>query len=466
MILDLPKPNAKQDLFLQDRHKHIAFGGARGGGKSWAVRMKAKLLAERYDGIRILIVRRSYPELINNHINILRQETVGIARYNDKDKVLKFLNGSTINFMYCAKDADLDRIQGVQYDVIFLDEATQLTEYQMQTITACLRGVNNFPKRMYYTCNPGGQGHGYIKRLFIDRQFNESENPEEYSFIQSLVTDNVALMEAQPDYIKQLEALPPKVRDAWLYGRWDVYEGQFFEDFVENPSPEAAEKTGLDAETLRQQHRYCHVIPPIDLSRGEAKGWAIVRSYDFGYNKPFSCAWWAVDYEGTIYRILELYGCTRTPNEGVKWTPDKQAEEIAKIEREHPWLKGKEILGVADPSIWDVSRGESVAETMMRHGIYYTPGDNQRIAGWMQCHYRLQMDEEGYSRMYVFDNCKAFRRTVPLLIYDEHKVEDLDTSLEDHVADEWRYMCMSRPIKPIRTEKEQIILTDPLNQFR
>ena len=106
--------------FLKARTKHIAFGGARGGGKSWAVRTKAKLLALNYPGIRILIVRRTYPELINNHINILRVELLDIAKYNDKDKVLKFGNGSTINFAYCARDTDLDRLQGVEYDVIFL----------------------------------------------------------------------------------------------------------------------------------------------------------------------------------------------------------------------------------------------------------------------------------------------------------------------------------------------------------
>ncbi|MBR5948252.1 MAG: terminase family protein [Clostridia bacterium] len=153
--LTISPPSEKQKLFLTAKTKHIGFGGARGGGKSWAVRTKAKLLAGRYPGIRILIVRRSYPELVNNHIIILRQELLGIAKYNDRDKILKFRNGSTIDFMYCAKDADLDRLQGVEYDVIFLDEATQLTEYQMRAITACLRGVNDFPKRVYYTCNPG-----------------------------------------------------------------------------------------------------------------------------------------------------------------------------------------------------------------------------------------------------------------------------------------------------------------------
>ena len=167
-----------------------------------------------------------------------------------------------------------------------------------------------------------------------------------------------------------------------------------------------------------------------------------------------------------MYRIMELYGCTRTPNEGVKWTPDKQFEEIHKTEMQHPWLKGKNIIGVADPAIWDASRGESVADTAARYGVFFTPGDNERIAGWMQCHYRLQFDEDGYPRMYVFNTCRAFIRTIPTLIYDEHRAEDLDTKMEDHVADEWRYFCMSRPIKPIRVVKEQRILFDPLDMMK
>ena len=113
--LYIPAPSAKQAQFLEDRHKHIAFGGARGGGKSWAVRTKAILLALKYPGIKQLIVRRTYPELINNHVTQLRQQLHGIATYNDKDKVIKFASGSTINFAYCAKDDDLDRLQGVEY---------------------------------------------------------------------------------------------------------------------------------------------------------------------------------------------------------------------------------------------------------------------------------------------------------------------------------------------------------------
>ena len=464
--LVIEPPSEKQKLFLKADTKHVAFGGARGGGKSWSVRTKAKLLALRYDGIKILIVRRTYKELMNNHINTLHDELHGIARYNKTDKVFTFPNGSTISFGYCAADGDLDQYQGAEYDVIFLDEATQLQEMWIRKITACVRGVNAFPKHIYYTCNPGGASHGYIKRLFIDRKYEDVERPEDYSFIQSLVTDNKALMATQPDYIRQLEALPPKLREAWLYGRWDIFEGQFFEEFREAPDPQKCHESGITPEEALEQHRWTHVIKPFDLNAGACRGWNIMRSYDFGYNKPFSLGYWAIDYDGVLYRIMEMYGCTQTPNEGVKWSPDEQFKRIAEFEREHPWLKGRKIVdSVADPAIWDSSRGDSIADTAARYGIYFTPGDNNRIPGWMQVHYRMQFDDNGYARMYVFDNCKAFIRTMPLMMFSETKPEDLDTSLEDHCPDEVRYMCMSQPVKPIIPVERKPIITDPLNQF-
>ena len=444
----LERPSPKQERFLTARAKHIGFGGARGGGKSWAVRAKAKLLALRYPGIRILIVRRTYPELMNNHIRILRTELNGIAKYNDKDKELRFSCGSLIQFSYCARDGDLDRLQGVEYDIIFLDEATQLSEFQMKTITACLRGVNDFPKRVYYTCNPGGQGHQYIKRSFIDRRYVNGEDPEDYVFIQSLVTDNKALLSKQPDYIRQLEALPPKLKDAWLHGKWDIFEGQFFEEFKDDPDH-------------YRDRASTHVIEPFEIP----EGWKIYRSFDWGYAKPFSCGWWAVDFDGVAYRILELYGCTDTPNTGVRWTPEQVFARIAEIEREHRWLKGKRITGIADPAIWDAETGKSIADVAASHGVWFTPGDNKRLPGWMQVHYRLRFDEQGYPMLYVFKNCRAFSRTMPTLRYDDHKPEDLNTEDEDHVADEVRYFCMARPMKPRAAAPDDGYGSNPMNLF-
>ena len=461
MILNLGTPSAKQKLFLTDKHRYVAYGGARGGGKSWSVQRKAALLCLKWAGIKVLIVRRTYAELLNNHINVMIPMLHGIAKYNRSDKMFTFSNGSTIKFGYCATDADLGQYQGSEYDVIFIDEACLLSEYQIQQITACNRGVNNFPKRIYYTLNPGGQSHGYFKRLFVDRKFNGDEDPNDYSFIQSLVTDNKALMESQPEYIKQLKNLPPKLREAWLYGRWDIFEGMFFEDFRTEVDISKAKVLNMTPEEMLKYHRHTHVIEPFN----PPEEWTYYRSYDFGYGKPFSCCWWAVDYEGIAYQIEEFYGCTATPNEGVKWSPDKQFRQIKEIEDSHPYLKDRYIDGVADPSIWDGSRGESVYEAALRNGIDFNKGVNDRIAGWMQMHYRFQFDEKGKARMYIFKTCKNTIRTLPLLMYDEHKPEDLDTTQEDHIADAIRYFCMARPIKPIEKETGKEILSDPLNLY-
>ena len=445
--LQMPEPNAKQKLAFEDQHRYVGYGGARGGGKSWFVRWKAVLLCLFYAGIKILITRKTYRELFNNHIAPLLVMLNGVAKYRQSDKMFIFPNGSTITFGYCANDGDLGQYQGAEFDIWFADEAGQFLEEWLVQIDACVRGANDFPKRTYYTLNPGGPSHQYFKRLFVDRHYTPEEYPEDYSFIQALVQDNVALTKTQPEYVRALEKLPPKIREAWLNGSWDVYEGQFFEEFADRPEH-------------YRDHQWTHVIDPFEIP----DGWKIYRSFDWGYAKPFSCAWWAVDYDGVIYRILELYGCTETPNEGVRWVPDKVFSEIHRIETEHKWLKGKTIHGIADPAIWDAQTGQSLAETAQKHRVYFEPGDHKRIPGWMQVHYRLAFDDNGYCMMYVFKNCKGFIRTIPKLMYDKTKVEDLDTSMEDHVADDVRYMCMSRPIKPVQAALDKEIRKDPVYQ--
>lgn len=468
MELVLPTPNEKQKLFLTAKEKYVAFGGARGGGKSWAVRTKAVLLAFRWPGIKIMIVRRTYKELDENHIKPLCRtlrvydpdKNNRLARYNDSKKQITFPNSSEILFMYCENDKDAERFQGTEVDILFVDEATHQTEERIRKLNACVRGVNSFPKRVYYTCNPGGVGHAWVKRLFIDHVYRSNEKPEDYRFIQSLVTDNKALMEADPEYIGQLEALPPKIREGWLHGRWDIFEGQVFEEFT-------------DDQDHYIDRKHTHVIEPFQIP----DTWKIYRGFDWGYTKPYSIGWYAVDHDGRLYRIREYYGCQidgyskeAIPDTGTRETVEEVIRHIKDVEETDPNLKGKTITGIADPAIFSAdANGTSIAETFERNRIYFERGDHNRVPGKMQCHYRLMFDENGIPMFYVFSTCKNFIRTIPLLIYDERKVEDIDTTMEDHIYDEWRYVCMENPLAPrikMPDGKLKEILDDPLDLYK
>ena len=449
------KPNPKQVRFLQAKAKYVAFGGARGGGKSWAIQEKSRLLVNRWPGIKILIVRRTLVELRNNHIDPMKQMFRGFARYNQQERKFTFPNGSTITFEYYDSEKDGMKYQGVEYDVIFIDEATQFQEEWLKIIATSCRGVNNCPKRIYYTCNPGGPGHSYIKRLFIDRDYRGGEKAEDYVFIQSLVTENKILLEKSPEYLTYLENLPPKLKKGWLYGDWNIFEGMFFEEFRNDP-----EHYG--------DRRWTHVIDPFPPK----KHWPVYRSFDWGYAKPFSCGWWTVDEDGTIYRIDEMYGVQYSgkdpiPDTGLKWPPDRVFAELRKHEDEHPYLRGRNITGVADPALWDGETGITYADTAAKYGIFFQQADNARIPGWMQMHYRMMFDEAGYPRMYIFSTCRNFIRTITTLEYDEHKTEDLNTKGEDHAADESRYFCQSRPITPIEPVDPKLPAwsADPLDMF-
>ena len=172
--------------------------------------------------------------------------------------------------------------------------------------------------------------------------------------------------------------------------------------------------------------------------------------------------WYAEDKDGTLYRIRELYGCTKTPNEGVRWEAARVASEIKRIENEDENLKGRVIRGVADPAIYQKSGGESIGDIMEKQCVYWDRADNSRIAGKQQIHNRLAFDTRGMPRLYVFSTCRQFIRTFPCLVYSSSDVEDVDTTMEDHIYDELRYMCMERPIPAARRELERsIILQDP-----
>ncbi len=296
-------------------------------------------------------------------------------------------------------------------------------------------------KQITLTFNPWYESH-WIKKRFFDTPPSPDIMAKTTNYL-----CNEWLDEADRRKFEDMKARSPKRYLVAGLGDWGIEGGAVFEEFVND-------------EANYYTRKNTHVIAPFEIPNS----WRIYRSFDFGYAKPFSCAWWAVDYDGRLYRILELYGCVADePDTGVKWSPDEIFREIHRIETEHRWLAGKKIQGVADPAIWDASHGESIAETAEKHRVYFEPGDNKRLPGWMQVHYRMQFDEEGIPMMYIFSNCKGFIRTIPILMYDENKPEDVDTKQEDHIADETRYMCMANPMKPVHVSERRPQIYDPLS---
>lgn len=278
VTLDISTMNPKQETFFKARCRFVAYGGARGGGKSWAIDRKAPLMALHYTGIKILLLRRTYKDLERNHVRTLEPLLKGVAKYSKQEKCFHFPNGSLLELGYCASESDVLQYQGQEYDVIFIDEATQFTEYQFETLTACLRGANSFPKRMYLTCNPGGVGHEWVKRLFISKRYKETENADDYTFIPATVFDNKALLENDPGYVRMLDNLSDGLRQAWRDGNWDMLAGQYFSEF----------------------DRSIHVVEPFVVP----EHWKRYRTIDYGLD-CLACLWIAVDERGNYYVYRE-----------------------------------------------------------------------------------------------------------------------------------------------------------------
>lgn len=463
------EPQPQQIKFMERPEFEVLYGGAAGGGKSDA------LVAEALRQVHIpyykgLILRRTYPqltELIEKSLLLYPRVFPG-ARYNATQHTWSFPSGAKIVFGAMQHEKDKLNYQGKAYDFIGFDELTHFTYTQYMYLFSRCR-PNGPGTRCYIraTTNPGGIGHGWVKDRFItvappmtpikykveveDTKGKKIVIERSRMFVPATVFDNQKLLDNDPGYIATLGMLPEAEKKALLYGDWDSFSGQVFREWKNDPAH-------------YDDRHWTHVINPFDVP----KYWPIYRSLDWGFARPFSVHWYAISPAGRIYCIKELYGSTGEPNTGVKWYAEKVAEEVYKYEKQDPQLKEHEMFGIADPAIFAEDGGPAIVESFEKYQLYFEKGDHERIPGKMQCHYRLAFDEEGIPMFYVFNTCKHFIRTVPALIYDETKVEDIDTEGEDHAYDEWRYMCMSRPIEPrvsYEPNREWIPpKDDPLNQ--
>lgn len=414
------KLNPKQELFLRSKTLYCAYGGARGGGKSHAVRLDASLGALEYPGIRILIIRRTYPDLQGNYVEPLKKLLPsGLAEYNAQQHTFAFLNGSTIKLgHFRSYEQAANEYQGQEYDWIFIDEATQFTEAEFRLLGGCLRGVNEFPKKFRLTCNPGGVGHRWVKRLFIDRQFKtdcqnpeENEDPNDYEFIPALVEDNIALLNSEGGraYLKQLASLPENIRAAHRYGNWDALSGSYFPEF----------------------QTATHSCKPFPIP----SEWARYRAFDYGLD-CLAAAWFAIAPDGHVYMYRELKESGLIASEA--------AERIIA----NTAIGERIVTTYAPDDIWSRQKdtGKTMAEVFMQCGVPIVKASRSRVQGWLQVKEMLAAMKDGKPGLMVFDTCREFINDVQAIQADDKNPNDCATEPHEitHMNDAVRYFCISR----------------------
>ena len=419
-VLDLGDLNAKQVQFLKSTALYCGYGGARGGGKSHAVRIDAVRGALKYPGIKILIVRRRYTDLQGNYVEPLNKLLPStIAEYNSQLHQYYFINGSTIKLGHFQSYGQAaDEYQGQEFDWIFMDEATQFTEQEFRLLGGCLRGVNSIPKKFRLTMNPGGVGHRWVKRLFIDRQFKtdcanpeENENPDDYEFIQALVTDNTALMKSNggKQYLAMLSSLPENIRNAHRYGDWDALGGNYFPEF----------------------QTATHVCEPFVIP----SSWARYRAFDYGLD-ALAVLWFAIAPNGRVYMYRELKKSGLIVSDA--------AQEILS----NTGVNEKIVTTYAPDDIWSRQKdtGKTMAEVFLSNGVAIVKASRSRVQGWLQVKEFLAPMEDGKPKLMVFNTCQNFIDDIQSIQASDKDPNDCAVEPHDitHLPDACRYFCISR----------------------
>ncbi|HBG77486.1 MAG TPA: terminase [Phycisphaerales bacterium] len=445
-----PYKGSSQEVFLTCPIFECLYEGTRGPGKSVSLLMDfaqfvGKGYGRHWKGIIFREEFERLEELIDKSIEYFSQ-IFPTAVYNKSNHYWEFATGEKLYFRYAKKEADYWKFHGKGYPFVGWDEITSWPDDKLyiKMMSICRSAYPDMPRRYRATCNPYGVGHNWVKARFIDpvpagiiieEKDEKTGSIRERVRIHGSIWENLELLKNDPDYIKNLEAQPGVVRKAWLYGDWDIIAGGMFDDVWDSS---------------------IHVIPPFTIPAT----WRLDRSFDWGSSHPYAVCFWAESdgsdiiladgthkstKKGSLYLIAELYGWNGKPNEGTKEVASEIARKIKQFEKDY----GKTFLaGAADSSIFDVQNGNSYAADMERMGIGWTKADKSpgsRINGWEIMRQRLKNSMTGESAgLYIFNTCRQFIRTFPVLPRDETKMQDVDSEAEDHIADAARYKIATK----------------------
>lgn len=431
----------RQKAFIDSAAFETLYGGAAGGGKSHGQVIDALLYALKHNGSKQIIFRRTFTELESSLIRTARsiypQE---LCSYNASKHTYSFVNGSLIDFAYCANEDDVYKYQSAEYDVVRFDELTHFSEFQYTYLISRCRGANSFPKAIKSTTNPGGIGHTWVKARFIDKCVpNETytdTNGSTRIFLPAKVDDNMFLMQNDPAYKQRLLNLSEKEQKALLYGDWNIFDGQYFSEF----------------------NREVHVVKPFLIP----SHWRRYVSLDYGLDM-LACYFIAVDEQGRAYVYKEIYQSGLIVSEAASVIRDM--------------VSGDRIEAFfAPPDLWNKhsDTGKSTAEIFGEQGIYLVKANNNRIQGWLELHEWLKVrkdeQEQPTANLRIFENCVNLIRTLPSLQFDKKNPNDCATEPHEitHAPDAIRYFIAGRPISATAVDvkpKREIFYDDEAIDF-
>lgn len=424
------KLQPKQSAFLEAIEKTpiTFYGGAKGGGKSKGLQLIMLLRRFSYPGSTGAIFRRTYPELEGNHIRPLFAAFPALREHwNESKKLLSLPNGSTLQFCHCNNEADVDLYQGREFHDLAIDEAGQWPESMFRRLLGSNRSSKaGVVPRAILTGNPGGLGHGWLKRLFVERRFNERENPNDYTFIQALVDDNYALMAADPAYIHRLDSEPNEaLRKAYRYGDWNIFAGQYFQEISKE----------------------VHLIKPFPIP----PHWNRFGAYDYGYNHPAAFGWFCNDEDGNTYLYREFIKAGVRVDQFARYI--NGFPDTASL---YPIVAGHDCW-TQKSTLRDDKQPPTVAEEFLTHGIQLSRAVIDRIQGAAQLRSYLAWQNlhngRNKPRFYLFEDCPVSFDTISRMIHDPDRAEDVlkvdategDPLSGDDAYDMVRYGLMSRP---------------------